>query len=271
MASDPSSPLEAMCHKRTSAPRDPRPRRSLHEELTAAREEVARLTRERDALRVVASELRDGVLARDAFLSLAGHELRNPMATIALSVGHMLFRARRAGDAPAWLVPTLEALEHQTRDFSRRSALLDVGRLAGGAPSIDRTPGCLGDVVRRVAHDLSAEARRAGCELRLAVAPSVPGLWDLRAIEQITTRLISSAVRNGAGRPVEISVVSSVDSATLAVRNQGTGDGAVMGQDLWIVRQLVTAHGGEIAAGGAPGVGSFFTATLPRENPEDHP
>ncbi|HEX4446217.1 MAG TPA: HAMP domain-containing sensor histidine kinase [Polyangiaceae bacterium] len=230
---------------------------------------MARLTRERDALRRVACELRDIVLARDAFLSLAGHELRNPMATIALSVGHLLYRARRTDTAPTWLVPTLEALEHQTRDFSRRSTLLDVGRLAGGGPTIDRTHGCLGDVVRRVAHDLSAEALRAGCELRLAVAPSVPGLWDLRALEQIITRLISNAVRSGAGRPVEISVVSSGDTATLAVRNQGAGDSGVMGPELWIVRQLVTAHGGEIAIGGAPGVGSFFTATLPRENPDE--
>jgi signal transduction histidine kinase len=258
-----------MCHNRTSAPRELRPRRSLREELEAARRDIARLTRQRDALRGVAAELRDGVLARDAFLSLAGHELRNPMATIALSIGHLLYRARRAGDAPTWLVPTLEAVEQQTRDFSRRSALLDVGRLAGGAPTIERTPGCMGDVVRRVARDLSDEARRAGCELRLAVAPSVHGLWDHDAIEQIASRLISNAMRSGAGRPVEISVVSTDASATLAVRSQGSGEGAAMAPELWIVRQLVAAHGGEIAAGGAPGVGSFFTATLPRENPED--
>jgi signal transduction histidine kinase len=258
-----------MCHERTSTPRDLRPRRSLHEELETARREVMRLTQERDALRGVAAGLRDAILARDAFLSLAGHELRNPMATIALSVGHLLFRARRAGDVPGWLVPTLEALEHQTRDFSRRSALLDVGRLAGAAPTIERTPGCLGEVVRRVARDLSDEARRAGCELRLTVARSVRGLWDHDAIEQIASRLISNAMRSGAGRPVEISVVSTGVSATLAVRSEGSADSAVLAPELWIVRQLVAAHGGEIAAGGAPGVGSFFTATLPRENPED--
>ena len=241
-----------------------------------ARAEIGRLTRERDALGLIAVDLRDGVEARDAFLSLAGHEIRNPLATIALSVGHLLYRARQRVDAPDWLVPALEALERQTQDFARRSALLDVTLALAGTPQVERTPGCLAEVVRGAARDLALEAERVGSELRLSIAATVPGQWDLTALERIAFHLISNAIKCGAGRPVEVSVFCNDAFATLVVRHHGPadhrpGEYTGMAPDLWIVRQLVVAQGGEIGAGGAPGVGSFFTATLPREIHDVHP
>jgi signal transduction histidine kinase len=136
-----------------------------------------------------------------------------------------------------------------------------------------------------VVRDFATEAERARCELRLSVEPGVIGTWDLVALEQITMNLMSNAIKYGAGRPVETSVTSTGAEATIEVRDHGAGISDVdrsrifarferavvargskpgLGLGLWITRQLLVAHQGEITVESQPGVGSVFTASLPR-------
>jgi signal transduction histidine kinase len=143
----------------------------------------------------------------------------------------------------------------------------------------------LSDVVSDVVRDLATEAERAGCELCLSIEPGVIGMWDRVAIEQITMNLMSNAIKYGAGRPVEVTVKSTGEDATIEVRDRGAGISEVdrsriferferavvtrrlkpgFGLGLWITRQLVVAHQGEITVESQPGVGSVFTASLPR-------
>ena len=177
-------------------------------------------------------------------------------------------------------------LERQTRTFVRRATtLLDVKRLATGNFHVDRDVVSLSDVVSDVVRDLATEAERAGCELRLSIEPGVIGTWDWVALEQITMNLMSNAIKYGAGHPVETSVTSTGEDATIEVRDHGAGISEVdrsriferferavvprgskpgFGLGLWITRQLLVAHRGEITVESRPGVGSVFTASLPR-------
>src|ERR1700710_2023189 len=79
-------------------------------------------------------ELREAVRARDEFVAIAAHELRNPMTPILMQVGLLLAAARSPDRCrPEVITPRLELLEMAVTEFVRRStALLDVSRIAAG-------------------------------------------------------------------------------------------------------------------------------------------
>lgn len=106
--------------------------------------------------------------------------------------------------------------------------------------------------------------------------------------------LVSNAIKYGAGKPIAISVSRDGDAGVMRVSDQGVGideadrariferferavragDLPGFGLGLWIARQLVRAHDGEIAVSAAPGAGSVFTVRLPgvvREFDHDEP
>jgi len=259
---------------------------SLYSELKDLRAEVQRLRLEQGTSQRTVRDLSDAVAARDAFIEMVGHELRNPMGAIVVSTSNMVYKAGGERDLPPWLEPRLLTLERQTRSFVRRATvLLNVSRFATGDFRVDRDVVSLSDVVSGVARDLASEAERARCELRLSIEPGVVGTWDRVALEEITTNLMSNAIRYGAGRPIETSVTSTGEDATIEVRDHGEGISEVdqsrifepferavvpraskpgFGLGLWITRQLLVAHRGEITVESQPGVGSVFTASLPR-------
>jgi signal transduction histidine kinase len=261
----------------------PIPASALDGDLDDLHAEVQRLRLvQRTAQRTV-RELNAAVAARDEFIAIVGSELRNPMGAIAVGVSHMIYKAKRDHDLPPWLEPRLLALERQTRSFVHRATtLLDISRLATGNLHVERDVVSLSDIVSDVARDLAAEAERAGCELRMSIQPDVVGMWDGVAIAM---NLMSNAIKYGAGRPVETSVASTGERAMLEVSDHGAGISEVdrsrifepferalvprgskpgFGLGLWITRQLVFAHQGEITIKSQPGVGSVFTASLPR-------
>jgi signal transduction histidine kinase len=259
---------------------------AVDDELGDLRAEVHRLRLEHGTTQRTIRDLNAAVAARDEFIAIVGHELRNPMGAIVVCASNIAYKAGREQDLPAWLEPRLLMLGRQTRTFVRRATtLLDVKHLATGNFDIDRDVVSLSDVVSDVVRDLATEAERAGCELRLSSEPGVIGTWDRVALEQITMNLISNAIKYGAGRPVETSVTSTGEDATLEVRDHGEGisegdrariferfERAVVPRDskpgfglgLWITRQLLITHQGEITVESQPGVGSVFTARLPR-------
>jgi signal transduction histidine kinase len=120
--------------------------------------------------------------------------------------------------------------------------------------------------------------------VELVLDPEARGYWDRTALEQIAGNLVSNAIKYGAGRPVEVSVQADPTTAALTVRDHGPGiaeadrerifqrferavssaERSGFGVGLWIARQLAVAHGGDIAVASVPGLGSVFTATLPR-------
>src|SRR3954452_21660365 len=97
-------------------------------------------------------ELREAVRARDEFVAIAAHELRNPMTPILMQVHNLVTAARDPRRCrPEVLAPRLELLEYAVRDFVRRSTtLLDVSRIAAGNVRIEPSEVDLSRVVREV-------------------------------------------------------------------------------------------------------------------------
>jgi two-component system, OmpR family, sensor kinase len=230
-------------------------------------------------------QLRDAVRARDEFVAIAAHELRNPMTPIVMQVHALL---RLAGNPencrPEYLAPRLEQLEVAIRDFLRRSnMLLDMSRIGSASLEIRRMEIDLSQVARSVVERWAVAARMGGCELTSRLEGDVIAIVDEAALDQVIENLLSNAIKFGAGSPVQISLRSDGHVARLVVQDDGDGisdkdqariferfERAVtkrehggFGIGLWVANQLVRAMGGDLALKSAPGAGSAFTVTLP--------
>jgi signal transduction histidine kinase len=226
-------------------------------------------------------EAQEAVRERDEFLSIASHELKTPLTSLALQSESLRAAARR-GDADA----TIHKADIVRRNVKRLSALvaamLDLSRIRAGRLELELEDVDLADVARDVATRFEEEAHRAGCELRVHAPDPVIGRWDRLRVDQVVTNLLSNAVKYGPGHPVEVRVESDGERAVLTVRDRGIGISAEdqarifepfqravserhyggFGLGLWIVRHIVGSLGGDVRVTSAPGEGATFTVVL---------
>ena len=122
-------------------------------------------------------ELREAVRARDEFVAIAAHELRNPMTPILMQVHNLAAAARNPRRCrPEILAPRLALLEHAVRDFVRRSTtLLDVSRVAAGNVRIEPAEVDLSRVLQGVVNRAGVAARIAGSGLEADLQERVVG------------------------------------------------------------------------------------------------
>jgi PAS domain S-box-containing protein len=223
--------------------------------------------------------------AKDEFLAMLSHELRNPLAAI-VNAGRLLEQPDASADRTAHLgtIVTRQS-EHLTRMVDD---LLDVSRLASGKIVLRHEPMDLNDVVGRAIAALRESGRAARHELRVeGIAISMRG--DATRVGQVVFNLLDNALKyTPPGGVVSVQVARDGDMATLRVRDTGVGiapdilphifglfvqarrsldraEGG-LGLGLTLVRRLVELHGGTVSASSAgPGHGSEFLVRLPAE------
>jgi two-component system, OmpR family, sensor kinase len=102
--------------------------------------------------------------ARDDFLAIAAHELRNPMTPISARLELRLARARHmSGSVPARLVHGLELLEELVNAYLRRATtLLEVARASSGKLNLQTAEVDLSALVRQVTANMLPLAESAG-------------------------------------------------------------------------------------------------------------
>ncbi len=235
--------------------------------------------------------------SRDMFLAILGHDLRNPLGSIAMSA-HLMPRT-------AALDPKLAGLATQISTSAQVmsqmiSDLLDYTRtrLGAGMP-VDRAAMDLGEVAENVVFEFRASHPKA--DLVLTRGGDLTGAWDAARLRQVLSNLIGNAIQHGDRHsPVEIVLSGSDREVSVEVRNQGNpipagemtrifdplirGARAAkpkknrpgsIGLGLYIARELVLAHGGAIGVASSEEAGTVFTIHLPRHastpNTELHP
>jgi len=139
------------------------------------------------------ADLEAELRARDDFLAIAAHELRNPMTPISARLELLLARARdTSGGVPAGLVHGLELLEGLVNAYLRRATtLLEVARASSGKLNLQTAEVDLSALIRQVTTNMLPLAESAGCQVRITVEDGVSALCDPMAIEQILENLLS--------------------------------------------------------------------------------
>lgn len=234
--------------------------------------------------------LQQAVRLRDDFLSVAGHELRTPLAALQLQVEGLLRQLEKGamGPVPPRLVERLARARTQVLRLEVLIAgLLDVSRIAGGKLVLQSEEVELTALLSEVIDRFSEHLSRAGCEVSVQAGERLVGRWDRVRLDQVFTNLVSNAAKYGAGKPIQIRIARENDHARIAVQDHGIGispedrrrifgrfERAVpernyggLGLGLWISRQIVEALGGHIELESEVGAGSTFTVELPLEQP----
>ncbi len=261
---------------------DARLRREMESRAQAERERNELLERER-AARNYAEEQN---AAKDEFLAMLGHELRNPLGAITSAVA-VLDHACRPGMPP-------EASE-RARDVLRRQSvhlrslvddLLEVNRALMGKLALNRQRMDLGEAVRTCVDMLQASGKLKTHTIETSVAPA-PVLGDATRLAQVIDNILDNAVKySPPGTRIGISVRQEGHEAVMAVHDEGVGitpdllphvfkvfvqgkqslqraQGG-LGIGLTLVRRLVEMHGGviEVTSAGA-NQGATVTVRLP--------
>lgn len=231
--------------------------------------------------------------AKDEFISVVAHELRNPLTS---------------------LRGNLQLLERRLTKMGTEDALREVERVAGVIAQVDR----IGDLVSRMMDVSRADlgkltidpadtdavqlAQGAIAEIdgqledrvvTLDAPVSLPVQWDGVRVRQILSNLLTNAIRYATEGDIEVTVGrDSKDRVTIAVRDHGPGvprrlrrrlfrlyyrfdDGEEtadalamqqrgLGIGLYVSARLARAHGGDLRVDDAEGGGAVFTLTLPR-------
>jgi PAS domain S-box-containing protein len=221
--------------------------------------------------------------AQREFISLVGHELRNPIASLK---GYAQLMQRRAVYNPE----AVETIVRQTNRLNRLVGdLLDASRLEAGRLELRRTEVDLASRVRGVVEAMSELSDRHRVTLEAPDRPVV-GWWDRDRLEQIMDNLVGNAIKYSPdGGPVTVRVEDRGDEVVVSVADEGTGiapgslpylferfyrapdavDGPAkgIGLGLYVCKGLVEAMGGRIWVESELGRGSTFSFTLPRGEP----
>lgn len=274
------------------AGRSPDVRRHRVAELARARESLMRAAESMSAQLRREEELRARLeaheAARNAFLGVLGHELRNPLAPLQNCVAIL---KRVGGDSPPVRKATA-VLERQTRQLGRLvDDLLDVTRIERGKIELRKEPVDLAHIVRNVVADQEAGARDAGITLEPQL-PSTPVIvyGDPARMTQAIGNLLNNACKfTPRGGTIRVALEVSQDVARVRVKDNGAGiDAAVLrhifepfvqgpqqgarvagglGLGLALVRALARMHGGSVsAASDGLGQGAEFVIELPLDH-----
>ncbi len=262
----------------------------ITQDVTEQKHAQRRLAEALERERLLRQEAETASELRDQFISIASHELRTPLTS---AVGYAELLNRRLIEG-ATVGPEerrmLGTIFKQTARLNRMIAdLLDISRLEKGQLELDRQAVDLGAVVEAVVQEWRPTGHRHRIELE--VQPSnghgpVMVHGDAIRLHQVFQNLLQNAIKYSPyGGDVRVTVKRVGDRAQVTVADQGIGipqeaRGQLfqrfyrapnseafhisgLGVGLYVVREIVRLHGGEIGFDSEEGRGTTFTVSLP--------
>jgi PAS domain S-box-containing protein len=239
----------------------------------------AALTRSEEA----EHELRAVAEFREMFIGIVGHDLRNPLGTIALLAEVLLQRGHLDSHDREGIARILSSCQRMRRmiiqlfDFTR-------ARLGGGFP-LDPRPGDLREICRSVVEEF-------GVDVALEGEGDLTGSWDSDRLAEALSNIVGNGVDHALpGTPVVVRARAEGADAVVEVTNQGSeiapdvrplifepfrrgpdekAKVGHLGLGLYIAKQIAVASGGTLDVRSGAGT-TTFVMRLPRHTAPEQP
>jgi two-component system, sensor histidine kinase and response regulator len=224
--------------------------------------------------------------AKDRFLGMCAHDLRNPLSSIR-GLAELMDE-----NAIGILTPEQREIVQTIHGASQSmlqlvNELLDVATIEAGHLKLEKTPTNIVEIVERSVHLSNIEAAKKNTKIELVKLPTDPIVEvDSNKIRQVVDNLINNAVKySPRGSIITVLIHSNGTVAGFAVRDSGpgipeserhklfkdygrlstqpTGGEKSTGLGLAICRKIVEAHDGTIGVDNIPGRGAEFIVSLP--------
>ena len=234
--------------------------------------------------------LKEAEYAKDEFISIATHELRQPLTVLKVAVGTLVLQTAR-GHGPklaAWQQEMLEDLEQATdRLCTLTEDLLDVSRLQAGQLVLQRASTNLVSLVQRLVERFQKTTTRHQLAFH-AEQPILEATIDPQRMEQVLSNLLTNAIKyspQGGSIVVTVGKDDADHAAEIRVQDDGMGiprhqqarifgrfmraDNAQAagisgtGLGLYLCRMLVEQHAGRLWFESGEGEGTTFFVTIP--------
>ena len=216
---------------------------------------------------------------RDRFVGIVSHELRNPLTAIIAGAAQVLKREDLSQPQAKTVQRVLRAATRMGRVIAN---VLDFARvrLGSGMP-LTLSPSDLGRICREAVDEI--QLGEPGRQIIFEAEGDLTGHWEEERITRVVHNLLSNALKHGRdvvrlrahaedgevivdvkndGPPIPESSMEAIFEP-LWTSNRTTG----LGFGLFIVREVVSAHGGTVAVRSSEAEGTTFTVRLPRRPP----
>lgn len=230
------------------------------------------------------AEMRRAVHQRDEFLTVTAHELKTPLTSLLLELQSLKRRARRRPiDEEGVASRADRAIRGAERLRVLVDRLLELSRIHEGRLQLHPEEVELGEIATKVVERSRERARMAGSELDVEIKSQARGHWDRERLDEVIENLLENAVRFGEGHPIHVEVDGTDGGGRLIVRDRGRGvdeqdreriferferasspeEYGGIGLGLWLVREIVGAHGGDVHVETPQDGGTLFVVDLP--------
>jgi|688.fasta_scaffold113724_4 signal transduction histidine kinase len=232
-------------------------------------------------------ELSSALRSRDDFFSIASHELKTPVTALKLQV--QLFQRDLqktiSSELTTKATKALSVMDNQiTRLTNLVESLLDVTRISQGSLKLDLEMVDLAEMVRDICDRYSGLLKEALCKVKITSRGLAQVRCDRFRMEQVFINLLTNAAKYAPGTEIKLDLVRKRDFLEFSIKDEGPGISIShqeqiftpfrrgtslekgipgMGLGLFIVRQIIQSHGGEIQCESAPGKGTCFKLMLP--------
>lgn len=239
--------------------------------------------------------LKEADYFKDEFISIATHELRQPLTVLKVALGTLVLQTAR-GHGPrlaAWQQEMLEDLEQATdRLCTLTEDLLDVSRLQAGQLVLQRASTNLVSLVGRLVERFQKTTTRHQLAFH-ADQPTLEATLDLQRMEQVLSNLLTNAIKyspQGGSIVVTVGKDDAAHAVEIRVQDGGIGiprhqqarifgrfmraDNAQAagisgtGLGLYLCRALVEQHAGRLWFESGEGEGTTFFVTIPLVAPD---